>query len=137
MPAREVSTSSEHHAETEPELALVYPFASEILHLGDGHEVLAVTDVVVRIRQVGCVREVERLHPELQSHPGSNGELACQPEVPVEETRPAQVVIPGVAEARLGYLGKRCRIVVRRAPADSAELLHVRLHLVRRLVAAR
>ena len=74
---------------------------------------------------------------ELQLDAGSHGELACQPEVPVEETRPAQVVVAGVAEARFGYLGKRCRIVVGRAPADSAELLHVRLHLVRRLDAAR
>ena len=56
----------EDEAETQPELPLVDPFPGEILHAGDRHEVLAVADVVVGDPEVRRVREVERLHAELQ-----------------------------------------------------------------------
>ena len=52
--------------EAEPELALVDPLAAEVLHAGNRHEVLAVADVVVRRREVGMVREIERLQADLQ-----------------------------------------------------------------------
>ena len=52
---------SKHDSDTEPELPLVDPFAPEILHAGDRHEVFAVADVVVRIGEMRRVGEIVRL----------------------------------------------------------------------------
>src|SRR5262249_8172754 len=122
----------EDHSETQPELPLIDPLAGEVCHAGDRHEVLSVGDVVVRYIEMGRVREVEGLRAKLQLHGLGQRELARQAEVPVEQTRRAQNVKAGVAEARRGDVGERGRIVVRRSPPYPAELVH-RFHLVRRL----
>src|SRR5204862_1576624 len=73
------SLSLEHDPQTEPELAFVDTLASEILHAGNRHEILAIADVVVRDREVRRVREVERFHAELQPEPIGEREFAQEP----------------------------------------------------------
>src|SRR5882672_542987 len=80
---------SKHDSDTEPELPLVDPFAAEILHAGDRHEVFAVADVVVGSGQVRRVGEIVRLEAQLHSEAACRRDLAGQAEVPVEEARSA------------------------------------------------
>jgi hypothetical protein len=91
--------TSAYDPDPQPELAFIDPLASEILHAGDSHEVLAVRDVVVRDREMRCVREVERLETELKPEVLGYREFAQDSEVPVEQARSAQEVVAGIAEA--------------------------------------
>src|SRR6185436_8527617 len=97
-------TKLKHDADTEPELALIDPFAPETIHAGDRHEVFAVADVVVRIGQMRRVGEIVRLQAQLHSEAVCRRDLARQAEIPVEEARSAQNVVARVAESRLGHL---------------------------------
>src|SRR3954447_4160017 len=79
----------ENDPDPEPELPLVDPFAPEILHAGDRHEVFAVADEVVGIGEMRRVGEIVRLEAQLHSHAACRSDLARQAEVPVEEARSA------------------------------------------------
>src|SRR3982751_2472562 len=93
MPFESRSTAHlKHDPQPHAELPLVDSLAAEVLDARDRHEVFAITDVVVRSGEVRRIREVERLHAELQPEPVAQREFACQPEVPVEETGAPQGV---------------------------------------------
>ena len=95
-------TTWKNNPKTQTELPFIDSFAAEILHARNRHEILAVPDEVVRRGEVRMVGEVERLQAELHSEAIGDGKLAQYPEVPVEDTRPAQGVVAAGTEPRSG-----------------------------------
>jgi hypothetical protein len=70
-----ITSLLKHDPNTKPELPFIDSLTAKILHAGDGHEVLPISDVVVRSGQMGRVREVERLQTELQPEAIVHGKL--------------------------------------------------------------
>jgi len=86
--------------------------------------------------QMGCIREVERLHSESHFRIFGEGKVAEQPEVPVEEARTTEELVRGVPKAGRSHVREGTWVIVGGAAADSAQLGH-RLDLVCGLVASR
>ena len=82
------------------------------------------------------VRQVERLHPELDGPAAAKAEFAEDAHVEVGEARPAHAVDAGGAEPPLGDGAKCRRVEPRLARPDAAKNLDLVLHLVGKLGAA-
>jgi hypothetical protein len=130
-------------SEGQPQSEAELPFREVSIGAGDHHEVGSGHVGIARVAEVRRVGEVERLRTELNPEPLSDRENTEQREIEVLQSRAAQDVASRRAEADGGNIRERRWVEVTlvghagNGSADSAELLDIRLHLVRRLSVAR